>query len=90
MERIWNNENPRPNSQESKIIRPEMKAFSNQPRRKSLFTGTLIIAGLIIGSLSSCGHKHGCDAYQGSTRSLKGKKKHRFAQVISSPATRNA
>ncbi len=42
---------------------------------------TIFAAGLIISSLSSCKHNGGsCDAYQGSTRSVK--KKHRSSEVV--------
>jgi len=38
--------------------------------KKTTFTKTLIIAGLILVSLPSCKHSKGnCDAYQGSNRS---------------------
>lgn len=40
--------------------------------KKGIITKIIILAGLIMVILPSCKHKQGgCDAYQGSTRSVK-------------------
>lgn len=52
-------------------------------KKKVFVVSVLITAGLVMVTLPSCKHqKGGCDAYQGSQRSLK-KNKHRSAQVES-------
>lgn len=52
--------------------------------KKSIFTGILIIAGLVMVSLPSCKHHEDCGAYQGSGKSSRSyKKHHRHAQVTS-------
>ncbi len=62
---MWNLCFSRPNYQKRKKSNRPMKAIVT----------TIFAAGLIVSMLSSCRHKGGsCDAYQGSTRSVK--KKH--------------
>ena len=58
-----------------------MKSVAKFVSKKSIFTASLILAGLV--ALPSCKHKSGgCDAYQGSGRSnFRSVKKH-HAEVI--------
>lgn len=52
-------------------------AITSLVSKKGIITKSLIIAGLVLATLPSCKHKQGgCDAYQGSTRSVKAKHHH--------------
>lgn len=52
-------------------------AIATLVSKKGIITKTLIIAGLVLVTLPSCKHSGGtCDAYQGSTRSVKAHKHH--------------
>jgi hypothetical protein len=59
-------------------------------KKKSILSGTLIVAGIIISSMTSCKAPGPCDAYQGSgkgTRSFKQSKHHRHSEVMHKPAS---
>jgi hypothetical protein len=60
------------------INRQSMKAtIANFVSKKGIITKTVIVAGFIMIILPSCKHSGGtCDAYQGSTRSVKAHSHH--------------
>ena len=65
-------------------------AITRFTAKKVMLTGVLLMTGLVMISLPSCKHQEDCGAYQGSgksSRSYKGKKHHRHAQVISARPT---
>jgi hypothetical protein len=52
-------------------------AIATLVSKKGIIAKTLVIASLVLVTLPSCKHKQGgCDAYQGSTRSVKAHKHH--------------
>ncbi len=55
-----------------------MKAtISKLVSKKGMIAKTIILASLVVVTLPSCKHKGGaCDAYQGSTRSVKAHSHH--------------
>lgn len=82
MPTVWNYAFSCPNyqkrAQNNIFYLPMKAAIAKLVSKKGMITTTLVIASFVIVTLPSCKHKQGgCDAYQGSTRSMKAHSHHR-------------